>query len=143
MNSQVFDHTSVIRFIETWTGVKDHNISHWRRRVSGDLTSCFDFANPDFSIPTLPDTTALLAAANADNGKPAVRAPAAGSQVMPIQEPGTHTDVPLPVVQTEVWVSGASTQNVDWELSDGYYDVVVTANTATGFRYRFAGHIEH
>jgi phospholipase C len=27
VNSQVFDHTSVIRFIETSTGVKDHNIS--------------------------------------------------------------------------------------------------------------------
>jgi len=27
VNSQVFDHTSVIRFIETATGVKDHNIS--------------------------------------------------------------------------------------------------------------------
>ena len=44
--------------------------------------------------------------------------------------------------QTEVWVSGKSTKNVDRALSDGYYDVVVTANTGTGFRYRFAGHIE-
>ena len=42
--SQVFDHTSVIRFIEALTGVVEPNISKWRRRVCGDLMSAFDFA---------------------------------------------------------------------------------------------------
>ncbi|WP_097901568.1 alkaline phosphatase family protein, partial [Streptomyces sp. b94] len=41
--SEVFDHTSVIRFLERWTGVKEPNIGEWRRRVTGDLTSAFDF----------------------------------------------------------------------------------------------------
>jgi phospholipase C len=43
VNSEVFDHTSVIRFIERWTGVEEPNISAWRRTACGDLTSAFDF----------------------------------------------------------------------------------------------------
>lgn len=44
INSQVFDHTSVIRFLETRFGVMEPNISEWRRTVCGDLISAFDFA---------------------------------------------------------------------------------------------------
>ncbi|MFE0844173.1 phosphocholine-specific phospholipase C [Achromobacter insolitus] len=44
VNSQVFDHTSVIRFLEARFGVLEPNISAWRREVAGDLTSAFDFA---------------------------------------------------------------------------------------------------
>ncbi|WP_229518506.1 phosphocholine-specific phospholipase C [Massilia sp. PAMC28688] len=47
VNSQVFDHTSLIRFMEVRFGVMEPNISPWRRAVCGDLTSAFDFANPD------------------------------------------------------------------------------------------------
>ena len=49
--SQVFDHTSVLRFIEKWTGVQCPNISAWRRQVCGDLTSAFDFAHPNTNYP--------------------------------------------------------------------------------------------
>ncbi|PSH57883.1 phospholipase C, phosphocholine-specific [Phyllobacterium endophyticum] len=45
--SQVFDHTSVLQFLEARFGIKETNISAWRRAVAGDLTSAFDFANPD------------------------------------------------------------------------------------------------
>ncbi len=41
--SEVFDHTSVVRFLERWTGVEEPNISAWRRTACGDLTSAFDF----------------------------------------------------------------------------------------------------
>ncbi len=44
VNSQVFDHTSVIRFLEARFGVLEPNISAWRREIAGDLTSAFDFA---------------------------------------------------------------------------------------------------
>ena len=44
VNSQVFDHTSVLRFIEQRFGVAEPNISPWRRAVCGDLTSLFDFS---------------------------------------------------------------------------------------------------
>jgi phospholipase C len=105
VDSQVFDHTSVIRFLETWTGVREPNISDWRRSISGDLTSCFDFAHPDFSIPTarevlpLSATQALVAAADADMAKPPVREPAVGAQRMPEQERGSMRHRPLPYRQ--------------------------------------------
>ncbi|MBD2892094.1 Non-hemolytic phospholipase C [Actinomadura sp. RB99] len=44
--SEVFDHTSTIRFLERWLGVREPNISAWRRTVAGDLTSAFDFRHP-------------------------------------------------------------------------------------------------
>ncbi len=47
VNSQVFDHTSVIQFIEKRFGVHERNLSPWRRAVCGDLTSVFNFKNPN------------------------------------------------------------------------------------------------
>ncbi|WP_031373075.1 phosphocholine-specific phospholipase C [Lysobacter antibioticus] len=58
INSQVFDHTSVIRFLERRFGVMEPNISPWRRAVCGDLTSAFNFVDPNREpIPNLPDTS--------------------------------------------------------------------------------------
>jgi phospholipase C len=55
VNSQVFDHTSVIRFLETRFGVYEPNISAWRRAVCGDLTSAFNFTTPNEErFPVLP-----------------------------------------------------------------------------------------
>ncbi|PSL51012.1 phosphoesterase family protein [Saccharothrix carnea] len=42
VDSQVFDHSSVTRFLERWLGVAAP-VSAWRRTVCGDLTSAFDF----------------------------------------------------------------------------------------------------
>jgi phospholipase C len=45
--SQVFDHTSILQFLEKWLGhktgrpIREENISTWRRTVCGDLTSVF------------------------------------------------------------------------------------------------------
>jgi phospholipase C len=45
--SQVFDHTSVFRFVQTWlnnksnAGVHETNVSLWRKTITGDLTSVF------------------------------------------------------------------------------------------------------
>jgi phospholipase C len=58
--SQVFDHTSVIRFIEKRFGVLEPNISPWRRAVVGDLTSAFNFANPNDKNVSLPDTAGFF-----------------------------------------------------------------------------------
>jgi phospholipase C len=55
--SKVFDHTSVLRFLEARFGVAKPNISKWRRSVCGDLTSAFDFSGPpdteiyQFAVP--------------------------------------------------------------------------------------------
>ena len=43
VNAQVFDHTSVIRFLEARHGVMEPNIAR-RRAVAGDLTSALDFS---------------------------------------------------------------------------------------------------
>lgn len=65
VNSQVFDHTSVVRFIEARFGVREPLISPWRRAVSGNLLSCFDFVNPDNNgfKQLLPETAARRAMA--------------------------------------------------------------------------------
>jgi phospholipase C len=49
-----FDHTSLLLFLERRFGVPARNVSAWRRRTVGDLTSAFNFARPDASIPLLP-----------------------------------------------------------------------------------------
>ena len=56
VNSEVFDHTSVIRFLEKRFDVMEPNISAWRRSVCGDLTSCFDFKSPNAALAVLPAT---------------------------------------------------------------------------------------
>jgi phospholipase C len=60
VNSQVFDHTSTIQFIEKCFGVVEKNISPWRRAVTGDLTSVFNFANPNDHHASLPSTNGYL-----------------------------------------------------------------------------------
>lgn len=65
--SQVFDHTSVLRFLEARFGVAEPQISPWRRAVCGDLTRAFDFTGHDAAapLPLLPDPTAAASAARA------------------------------------------------------------------------------
>jgi len=60
VSSDLFDHTSLLRFLETRFGVEVPNLSAWRRSVVGDLTTAFNFAAPDTSIPNLPSTVAAL-----------------------------------------------------------------------------------
>ncbi len=43
IDSSVADHTSTLRFLERVTGVKEPNISDWRRATLSDLTSAFDW----------------------------------------------------------------------------------------------------
>ncbi|WP_329054047.1 phospholipase C, phosphocholine-specific [Amycolatopsis sp. NBC_01488] len=93
VNSQVFDHTSVLRFLETWTGVREPNISAWRRAICGDLTSCFDFRAHDTTIPLLPDANALRA--DADRTQPRLPKPGLGPGAL-VQDPGTAKARPLP-----------------------------------------------
>jgi len=58
--SEVFDHTSTVQFIEKRFGVHESNISPWRRAVTGDLTSAFNFRNPNHSQVKLPDVSSFL-----------------------------------------------------------------------------------
>jgi phospholipase C len=59
--SDVLDHTSLIRFIEARFGVREPNISAYRRRTCGDFTSAFRFGDAPAAYPR--DTMALSLAA--------------------------------------------------------------------------------
>lgn len=59
--SELFDHTSVLRFIETLFGAEVPNLSAWRRATVGDLTSALNFQAPDTSVPKLPSTIPAIA----------------------------------------------------------------------------------
>jgi phospholipase C len=57
-SSETFDHTSLLRFLETRFGVEVPNLSAWRRSVTGDLTGTLDVKrSPDTSVPSLPATS--------------------------------------------------------------------------------------
>jgi len=95
VNSQIFDHTSVIRFLERRFGVMEPNISPWRRMVTGDLTTMFDFADPDGSaLGALPGTTDAIARMIAESRLPAPIVPTVGA--LPVQEPGQRPARALP-----------------------------------------------
>jgi len=98
VNSQVADHTSVIRFLETRFGVAEPNITAWRRTISSDLTSCFNFATPNADLPTLPTITSAQADAAIAQQLlyPTPAAPAAGAGTMPQQAAGVRYSRALP-----------------------------------------------
>lgn len=58
--SEVFDHTSVLQFLEIRFDIKVKVISDWRRAIAGNLLSAFDFDNPDYTFPDLPDTNSYV-----------------------------------------------------------------------------------
>jgi phospholipase C len=101
VDSQIYDHTSVIQFLETWTTALGKPavcsyISAWRRQVSGDLTGAFNFANPVYGLPTnLPAATATINRAGTCDPLPNPTDSNA-SNSLPEQEPGTRTARALP-----------------------------------------------
>jgi phospholipase C len=60
VSSEPFDHTSVLRFLEQFTGVREPNISDWRRSTFGDLTSALRLKQTPGKVPVLPDTSGRL-----------------------------------------------------------------------------------
>lgn len=96
VSSEVFDHTSMLRFLEQRFGVPADHLTPWRRAVCGDLTSTLDFANPTHGFtPTLPSTGAYVPP---DRSKPDMkywsyksenyRPEPPVEQQMPVQESG-------------------------------------------------------
>ena len=134
VDSQVFDHTSIIRLIETWLAakgkpVRETNISEWRRTVCGDLTSVFRPYDGEPITPPTPigrDATVKRIHAAKFQQKP-VAPPAAIVDVSVFQEPGTRPSAPLPYslhVNIEPTVDGvvlvmAARKDVSGEKSQG------------------------
>ncbi|MFC7185268.1 phosphocholine-specific phospholipase C [Kitasatospora paranensis] len=97
VSSEVCDHTSVLRFLERWTAALGKpancvNISAWRRKVCGDLTGMFDFANPVYGLPALPDTSATIGLSACGP----LPNPAPVDNKLPQQEAGTRPARALP-----------------------------------------------
>jgi len=94
VSSDLFDHTSVLRFLETRFGAEVPNLSAWRRAAVGDLTRALNLKKFDQSIPNLPSTLPDLqqviqeCVANLAGTTPyTVPSP----QTVPTQESGTLT----------------------------------------------------
>ncbi|AEU35128.1 phosphocholine-specific phospholipase C [Granulicella mallensis] len=93
VNSEVFDHTSIIRFIEQrfgkqYPGLQESNITPWRRAVAGDLTSAFNFESPNSANVPLPSTVAYMPPDDQRHPDYVPAPPAV--QAVPVQESGTR-----------------------------------------------------
>lgn len=117
VNSQVFDHTSILQFLEKFlshkTGkkIEETNISNWRRAVCGDLTSVFrPYQGEEIKLPAFlernefiegvhkarfrKDPSGYKALSNEDIA--AVNKDIYSSPLMPRQEKGTRVSNALP-----------------------------------------------
>ncbi|HET6861210.1 MAG TPA: phospholipase C, phosphocholine-specific [Streptomyces sp.] len=122
--SEVFDHTSVIRFLEQWTGVREPNITPWRRAVTGDLTSAFDFKRGR-SLPDVEQPGAIPPFTGRWRPTPPLE------QRMPVQEEGTRPARPLPYQP-----------DADGRVQDGVFKVALSnrGRASTHFAlYPYAG----
>ncbi|MDT0433101.1 MULTISPECIES: phosphocholine-specific phospholipase C [Streptomyces] len=86
--SETLDHTSIIRFMERRFGVREPNISPWRRAVCGDLTAAFDFSRADTGKVTLPATDGYRPPDGDRHPDYRPTPPARGA--LPVQEPGSR-----------------------------------------------------
>ncbi|HEX4655065.1 MAG TPA: alkaline phosphatase family protein [Mycobacteriales bacterium] len=84
----LFDHTSILQFIERRWGVQCPNITDWRRETVGDLTSAFNFAGPDTSLAT--DAITVSPPTNFAQHQECVTEEATSSPYP------TPTDIPMP-----------------------------------------------
>jgi phospholipase C len=149
VNSQLFDHTSTLQFLERFVEakfnktVREENMSGWRRAVAGDLTSCFrataekdsplQFVNRDKHIELivsarnkgLPTGYQELGASDiaAINANPRTAA------MISHQEPGTRPSCALPY---ELYAHGAVT-------SDGKHFQLELTAAKRAFGVRSAG----
>ena len=115
--SQVFDHTSVLQFLErllthkTGRKIEEPNISQWRRTVCGDLTSAFQaYDGPESGLPTAVERNAFIEEIHRAQfkDKPSgfksltqseidqIRRDVKTSPHLPRQEPGVRRSCPLP-----------------------------------------------
>ncbi|HEX3803985.1 MAG TPA: alkaline phosphatase family protein [Solirubrobacteraceae bacterium] len=86
--SENFDHTSTLQLLEQLTGVRETNISDWRRTAFGDLTSALGFSNgkaTTFPPPLPPTIEEFWTAEQEVETLPAPTVPGA-AQTPPVQE---------------------------------------------------------
>jgi phospholipase C len=104
VSSDVFDHTSQIRFLEERFGIRSTEISAWRRQAVGNLTSTLRMEHANVVAPHLPSTTKYRSEATTIQGCTEADInevsgslptyPLAAVQTMPTQEMGTIKRLP-------------------------------------------------
>jgi len=117
VNSEIFDHTSSLQFMEHFIEkkigkkIREENISPWRRLICGNLSSVFrnsvddskielEFINRNKSIKRIYSSQAKNPPGNYEQASPAllskIRNDDQDNRVLGIQEPGTKQACPLP-----------------------------------------------
>ncbi|WP_406251998.1 phospholipase C, phosphocholine-specific [Streptomyces atratus] len=123
--SETFDHTSILRFMENRFGVKETNISPWRRAICGDLTSAFDFSLEITDPADLPDTAGYAPPDRDRHNSYVPRPPAQGA--LPRQEAGARPSRPLSYAP---YVDGAA------DLTTGKYKLTFSAGDQAGAAFQ-------
>ncbi|MCW3034344.1 MAG: phospholipase [Solirubrobacteraceae bacterium] len=91
VSSQVYDHTSMLRFLETRFGVEVPNLSAWRRETTNDLTGAFNFAAPPiFKKPKGLPKVEFVGGEGGEGGCTAKAPVTVPPNSQPVQEPGTR-----------------------------------------------------
>ena len=132
VDSQVFDHTSLIRFIQAvfgprHGGLAEPNITPWRNAVCGDLTSAFNFRTPNAAAVRLPSTAGWAPPNNSRHADFVPVPPVA--QAMPKQERGTRRARALPYEMHAYGVTSAQTLDLTFAAT-GRQAVVFQVRTA-------------
>ncbi|MFJ2875408.1 phosphocholine-specific phospholipase C [Streptomyces sp. NPDC086796] len=123
--SETFDHTSILRFMEKRFGVKETNISPWRRAICGDLTSAFDFSLKITDPADLPDTAGYAPPDRDRHNSYIPKPPAQGT--LPRQEAGARPSRPLSYAP---YVDGAA------DLTTGKYKLTFSAGDQAGAAFQ-------
>ncbi|MEV7716972.1 phosphocholine-specific phospholipase C [Streptomyces sp. NPDC088184] len=123
--SETFDHTSILRFMEKRFGVKETNISPWRRAICGDLTSAFDFSLKITDPADLPDTAGYAPPDRDRHNSYVPKPPAQGT--LPRQEAGARPSRPLSYAP---YVDGAA------DLTTGKYKLTFSAGDQAGAAFQ-------
>ncbi|MFI9777366.1 phospholipase domain-containing protein [Streptomyces sp. NPDC051956] len=165
--SEVFDHTSTIKFLETWAThlgkpFRCPNISDWRRSIAGDLSSALDFAHPQPGPAVFVDPLAEQSVSiAADHMKPRPLSFHPHATISEDRATGTVTarmtltggpkdkalsfqvfpDKYQPFSSTPFTVTARKTREYTWdaEATDGNYAFSIYSND--GFVRSFAGRV--
>ena len=93
VSSDVFDHTSTLRFIETRFGVPVPNLSTWRRQNTGDLTSAINFKG---GAQTAPPSIQAIAGDVAGTGQDVAKVATECPTTAPLDGIGQPQPYPVP-----------------------------------------------
>jgi phospholipase C len=136
VNSQVFDHTSLIRFIEAVFGprvaggLSESNITPWRNAVCGDLTTAFNFKRPNAKLVALPSTAAYVPP-NGDRRTVGYIPVPPVVQALPAQEPGIRRARALPYEMQAFGMADAASRTVTIDfVTTGTQTVVFLVRSA-------------